>query len=358
MNVEFANPSGCSLVIKGMRMLTIPGLALLAACGGPYLGRVQGHVVDEQDQPVAGARIMLSGADYLVSDEHGNFNGELTFQRRRWTCVTATSEDSRLWGAATISHGAEPVAITLRRHVRVIGRVHYDKLPPSIRVLHDQPFLMNGPRVTVRKKDDPIFGEFRWEVRFEGRAFESFLKPGIYELEVTGFHHRLIRDFLVTRDGGDIDLGVLEAIPLPDHDMLDSPAPELQVSDGTKLADLRGKWVLLLLWDRRSTNDLVIRRVVRFHNDPQVDRSGFAIVAVHRDALSESELERARTHDHEGRRPEPIPFPIAFDDRGRTFDAYRLTAEKNALFVINPEGKLEFTRWTEPVEYVRGKLKK
>lgn len=352
----FANHSASKTVINDMRRLPVLALALFAACGGPYVGRLQGHVVDEQGRPVKGARITLSGPDHLVTDENGKFDGELTFHRRRWISVSALTEDHRLGGVASTRSPHQPVAITMQRLVRVSGRVNSDKLPPSIRDLHGEEGI-RWPRVTVRKAD-PVVGQFQCIVDFKDRAFESFLNAGAYTIEVQGMHVTLAREFRVTADSGDIDLGVLEAIPLPGYDRFDSPAPELQVSDGTKLADLRGKWVLLLLWDRPCKNDLVIRKLVRFHNDPHVDRGGFAIVAVHRDPLSDSELERARTHDHEGRRPEPISFPISIDYQGRTFEAYGVPPGVNALHVINPEGKFEFTRWTEPVEHVREMLKK
>jgi hypothetical protein len=350
------NSSARPFVSNDMRLMPALALALVAACGGPYVGRLRGQVVDEQGRPVKGAHISLSGPDYLVADEEGKFDGELTLVRRRWHLVRAKTEDSRLGGAASIQDPFQPVAIKMRRCVRVSGRVNYEQLPPSIRELHLHQWF-TWPMVALRKAD-PVIGHIPWSVELKDGAFECFVDAGAYDVEVRGMHHRLFREFRVTADGGDIDLGVLEAIPLAEHERLDSPAPELHVSDGTKLADLRGKWVLLLLWDRSCKNDLVIRRLVRFHNDPQVDRSRFAIVAVHRDALSDSELEHARTHDHEGRRPEPIPFPVAVDHQGGTFEAYGVAPGVKAPHVINAEGKFEFTRWTEPVEYVREKLKK
>jgi hypothetical protein len=339
------------------RSLSVLALAILAGCGGPYLDRVQGQVIDESGRPIAGARVKLSGPDHLVTDSEGRFDGMLTFHSRRSVAVSALKEEERLGGIVSVSRRHEPITIVMRPHVRVSGRVSYEKLPHSIAALHQEP-RDQWPAIHIRKKFPELNQWFHCGApTLSQGAIECYLNAGDYEVEVTGLHERLARNFQVAAKGGDIDLGVLEAEPLTEHKLIDLPAPELHLGNGSRLADLRGKWVLLLMWDRQTENDLAIRRLVRFHNDPQVDPHGFAIVAVHRTALDSADLVRLRTHDRDGLRPEPIPFPILFDEEGKAFEAYGLRIDATALWVINPEGRVEFLHWMDPVDFVRSRLK-
>ena len=365
-----------------MSMRIAIGLVFLTACGSTKTTRVLGRVVDEENRPVAGARLSMGWLEtpYLETGADGEFEGTLGLTSSRKGPLLALDPEGRRGGLAMLGWTPEPVTIVLKPLKRVRGRVSYEKLPEAFREWHAKPRAWNPPVITVSvpvqdevsflgERRGPSLGLVARRSLTDG-TFEFALPAGEYSLLVGGYHHPLIRPLLIAESDRDVDVGLLEVQPFEIHKRSGVEAPEIQVNSdtaphqGLKLADLRGKWVLLFFWDHRMKfNSDWLPGLIRLYHDRRADRGRFEIVALHNcdDVLTVSDLNMALFWDSQDRRTEAIPFPMFVDDDGKTFKAYGIERgrprQSPTWYLINPQGKFELSFDTgDPVRFLNSKL--
>ena len=368
-----------------LRLISIPALALLAACGS-LTAHVRGRVVDDNDRPVPGAKVSLGtypstaeepAKEVLESDANGDFSGTITFVARSGMPVRAVEPDLGRGGVAYFNRRREPVTIVVRPLTRVKGRVTFEKLPRPIREWS----LREGHRwrglQIVRPSISPREGiqstpnvEYVAGRRLEeGGEFEFLLPAGDYTARALGFHQPLSRDFRVAGDGQEVDLGVLEVQAIPGHEIYGAAAPELRFADARglpkefTLASLRGKWILLYFWDHRMRSNNWLPGLIQFYNERKELRDRFEIIGVHNcdDVATVAELDHARFWDAEDRKPEPIPFPVVVDDEGKSFNTYFIARGRSRSvphwFLVNPDGIVDFCPGAyNPAELLKSKI--
>ena len=353
------------------RLLAIPALTILAACTS-LTAQVRGRVVDDQDRPVAGAQVSLGSfpslpeegePQVLESDANGEFDGAVSFRSRSGAYVRALDPDLGRGGIAYFNRRREPVTIVVRPLTRVRGRVSYDGLPRPIRELNApegfrgrylQVTRLGPSRINSKGLPVPTLEHVAYRMLDDGR-FEFLLPAGTYMARAYGLHEPLTREFTVAEGGSEIDLGALEARPLPGHEIYGAPAPELHFADTRglpndfTLSSLRGKWVVLYFWDHRMrANSHWLPSLVRFYEERKDFRDRFEIIGVHNcdDVVTVAELDRARAWDEDDHKLEPLPFPVGIDDDEESFNAYFIARGRRrqspSWFVVNPEGNVEF----------------
>ncbi len=129
----------------------------------------------------------------------------------------------------------------------------------------------------------------------------------------------------------------------------DQNAPALRIKaargvpNDVKLADFRGKWVILEFWT--TTCGPCIARglpaMMELVDDNPASRDKFVVLAIHGPGADDfADLDRKLVpivrDVWNGRE---LPFPILLDDDGKTFAAYGIQAIPTTI-VINPEGKV------------------
>jgi len=157
-----------------------------------------------------------------------------------------------------------------------------------------------------------------------------------------------------------LDLGVLNVTLPRDKDGIardisqfyGKEPPKLAITDArgvakdVKLADFRGKWVLLEFWTVRCGPCVVrsLPELTKFYEEHAADRDRFEIFAI-----CDTEKEEARTIEAYETLAAPLvekvwagqqlPFPVLVDGEGRTSGIYGILS-RPAVLLIDPEGHL------------------
>jgi thiol-disulfide isomerase/thioredoxin len=300
----------------------------------------------------------------------GRFN--LTVDGRPRVPIFAVDKRHERGGIVLVeqSEADKPPTITLAPLVRVTAKVYCseaDRTP-------------NWSNATVYVPDDKgnksklmICGSFRGDVSF-------LLPPGKYELDVystspngtlrtpkgqpgkdaaagpptRGMHVE------VPRGKTTLDLGVIDVMLPRDKDGIPRDLtqcygkvpPELAITDArgvpknVKLADYRGKWVVLDFWTV-SCGPCVyhsLPELTKFYEEHAADRDQFEILAI-----CNTEMEKAHTIEaydalaaplvKEAWAGKQLPFPVLVDGEGKTFGVYGIQGFPT-VFLIDPEGHL------------------
>ena len=204
------------------------------------------------------------------------------------------------------------------------------------------------------------------------------LPPGPYDLDVSTSapKGRLPKPKLVKNGDGDapyirgltvdvpaqkdFDLGTIEVLLPRDKDGIPRDItlyygkhpPDLQFTDARgvrkdfKLADLRGKWVLLDFWTLHCGPCIYrsLPELTKIYEEHAADRDKFEIIAI-----CDTEYEKAPTlaeYDplaakiaDEVWNGKPLPFPQIIDGEGRTTGVYGIQSWPTVL-LIDPDGNL------------------
>ena len=338
-----------------MRILPLLAIPLVAACSASSVD-VRGRVVDVDNNPVPGARVVLwsfptaapETRPSLEADADGAFEGNLPLPPMTGMYVMAYDKEGALGGFAPLK---EDEAITIVAHPLAVvkGRVTYENLPKPIR---EYPTLSAWNHVYVQRSGEKHRLFAGGPLTRDGFSFR--LPPGDYSLQIFGYHIPILKTVHV-ENGGEVDLGTLVAVAHKGHEVVGSPAPELSFVDARGialeggLAALKGKWVVLFLWDHRMReNPYLLSSLIKFYRERPELRDRMEIVGVHNcdDVLTVVDLERARKRDNGHHPTAEIPFPVGIDEDEKTFNAYGIvrgpTRYAPYVFLVDPEGVVSF----------------
>ena len=278
----------------------------------------------------------------------------LTVDGFSWINLFVVDKRRERGGIVPVDQSAadKPVTITLAPLTRVTANVYSAEAGTT-------------PDLTIAAILVPSDKWNAWKVTSCGslRGQVSFLlPPGNYDLDVRSEspNAELSMRVEIPRGKATLDLGLLNVERMRDKDGIardysqfyGKEPPELAVTDargvpkGVKLADFRGKWVLLDFWAvwcgpcvRRSLPELT-----KFYQEHAADRDRFEILSI-----CDTEEEKAQTIEAFDALVAPLvkdvwggkqlPFPVLVDGEGRTSSVYGIRGWPTVL-LIDPEGHL------------------
>jgi thiol-disulfide isomerase/thioredoxin len=284
------------------------------------------------------------------------------------------------------SAAAKPVTITLVPLVRVTAKVYCSeagRTPDwSIAVIHPPGDIANYLHFThcgsVRGEISLLLPPGKYDFDVYSSSPDASMRAPKYQKGNDPKAPRLIVDALETLASlnldrpvrgirvevpsgkSALDLGVLNVALPKDKDGIardysqfnGKEPPELAITDargvpkGVKLADFRGKWVLLDFWAVwcGPCVHVGLPELTKFYEEHAADRGRFEILAI-----CNTEQEKARTIEAYDAIAAPIvekvwagkqlPFPVLIDGEGKTSGVYGIQSWPTVL-LIDPEGHL------------------
>jgi len=330
-------------------------LSLLAVgCANYMRVEVEGRVVDENQRPVAGAAVTTvpwfdvddapKMRTLVKTDADGRFSA--TLPRTMGSEQALFADVGERLGGFVVLPGdkASGLEIVVRPFRTVRAQISNEKLPRKFRKYGPWINAVSvDPRMALvaNRVDQWRTGDVAWR-----------LPPGRYELHASGAGKPLIHAFEVSASTDDLDLGTLALEPTNYQRLLDQPAPDLHFADargvpkGFRLADWRGKWVVLVFWNHRmEENRHVVRSLIDFHEAGEKMRDRFEVLIVHNsdDVLTVRHLDGALFFKRMA-----LTVPVVIDDREKSFEAYGLERgpwyrSAPSEFLIDPEGRIVST---------------
>jgi thiol-disulfide isomerase/thioredoxin len=295
----------------------------------------------------------------------------LTIDGRSRVSIFAVDKRRERGGIVLMEQSAaeKPITITMEPLVRVTARVHCSE---AGRTPEWSNAIIFVPDNKGNRSKLTICGSFRGQVSF-------LLPPGTYDLDAyssspsatlripeqetkdaAATPRALFLRVEIPRGQTTLDLGVLDlklprdkdGVPRDLTQYYGKVPPELEITDArgvprtVKLADFRGKWVLLEFWTV-SCGPCVNRNLpelAKFYEEHAADRDRFEILAI-----CNTEADDARTIEaydalaapliKEAWAGKELPFPVLIDGEGRSFGVYGIQGVPNVL-LIDPEGRL------------------
>jgi thiol-disulfide isomerase/thioredoxin len=306
---------------------------------------------------------------FLAKHEPGGMF-TLDVEDRPRVSVFVANKDRTLGGLVSVekTDAAQPIEIRLRPLTRVHGRVYCSEAGRT-------PEWTNSIVHPVGDRENYLHFIHCGSLRGE---FAYLLPPGAYDFDIytsepTG---RLPKPKSLKNDAADtpyvrglrvdvpaqkvFDLGTVEVVLPRDKDGIPRDItlyygknpPDLQFTDARgvkrdfKLADLRGKWVLLDFWTLHCGPCIYrsLPELTKIYEEHAADRDKFEILAI-----CDTEYEKAPTLDlydplaakiaDEVWKGKSLPFPQIIDGEGRTTARYGVQSWPTTL-LIDPDGNL------------------
>jgi thiol-disulfide isomerase/thioredoxin len=255
----------------------------------------------------------------------------------RLTMLYALHESRGLAGFRSVSADEleKPVTLTLKPACHVHGRLASSGLAALGRTV-------GWTNVYVHRD-----GQRPLSCDSQAQRYEFYLPPGSYELEAYGTDLEEARRRIEIEPGRrELALDAIDLRPEKLVTLLGRPGPELERISAWKnggpvrLADLRGKFVLLDFWGHWCAPCLRAMPCLMALHDAFADQ-GLVVIAVH-DGTAKSiaeideQIAPARRRQWFGR---DLPFLVALDGDGSTIDAYGITSFPTSL-LIDRDGKV------------------
>lgn len=210
-----------------------------------------GRVVDEDGKPVADAEISslwqggaeMRASEAVKTDAEGNFSGKVRWYKQALGLM-AMDRERKLGGIAVLTEKTIDAPATIKLVPLVAVRAAFDS-----KGLGRKP---ESPTLTISALPRQARVAY-WQSKTPDLTIK--LPPGEYDLYVYApdterVHHK----FALTLDKREVDLGTIDLAPTIIAQHYGKAPPAWNVTDArgvatdVKLADFKGKWVLVEFW--------------------------------------------------------------------------------------------------------------
>ena len=336
-----------------MRTMAICCVAILLARAGASAAwaqnqNISGRVVDARGKPVDGAMLatrwtledkrLVPKEDVKTADD-GTFAGKIWFYQRPVAVMVLDAGQKR--GAVVMIDAKDidqPLNLTVVELVFTKGTIDDQALPPAKAPCSVE---INAPG----KLDLIDLGD-------QPKQFSCRLPPGEYELYVAREDAEpLWKKATIGKRSTPVNLGTLKLKPTKMAESYGNPAPDWEITAArgvdarVKLADYKGKWVLIefwAFWCGPCVSD-GLPKLIELDSRYSDRRDQYVILTIHdQQAKTFEELDRKLAEKNIPKKywnGAALPFPILLDGDGETARRWGIHAWPT-LVLIDPQGRI------------------